>query len=53
MEFEVPKRHTFWPTLSTDMVQQVLWWEKQKRYYGQKKRKKKEKVRAHGMEVLL
>ena len=31
MEFQVPNRHIFRPTLSTDMVQQILWWERQKR----------------------
>ena len=27
MEFEVPKRHILRPTLFTQMVQWVLWWE--------------------------
>ena len=29
MESEVPKRHNLRPTLSTNMVQHVLWWEMQ------------------------
>ena len=29
MKFEVPKRHILRPTLSTNMIQWVLWWEKQ------------------------
>jgi hypothetical protein len=37
MEFEIPKRHILRPTLSTNMVQRVLWWERQKRYYGRKR----------------
>ena len=37
MEFEVPKRYTGRPTLSSDMVGQVLWWERQKRCYGRKR----------------
>ena len=31
MELEVPKRHILRPTLSTNMVEWVLWWERQKR----------------------
>ena len=34
VEFEVPKGHLLRPTLSTDMVQRVLWWERQKGHYG-------------------
>ena len=34
MEFEVLKRPILRSTLSTDMVQRVLWWERQKRYVG-------------------
>ena len=37
MEFEVPTRYFVRPTLSTDMVQQILWWERQKRCYGRKR----------------
>ena len=37
MEFEVPTRYFLRPTLSTDMVQQILWWERQKRCYGRKR----------------
>jgi hypothetical protein len=37
MELEVPKRHMLRPTLSTDMVQWVFWWERQKRYSGKNK----------------
>ena len=37
MKFEVPKRHNLRPTLSTDMVQQVLWWERQKRCSSRKR----------------
>ena len=37
MEFEVPRRHILRPTLSIDMVQQVLWWEWQKRCSGRKR----------------
>ena len=37
MEFEVPKRHISRPTLSTGMIQQVLWWERQRRCYSRKK----------------
>ena len=36
MEFKVPKRHMLRPTLSTNMVQWVFWWERQKMYYGRK-----------------
>ena len=39
MQFEVSKRHLLRPTLSIDMVQQVLRWERQKRCYYRKKRK--------------
>jgi hypothetical protein len=46
MEFEVPKRHILWPTLSTDMVQRVLRWERQNKSCGRK-------GRAHGKEMLL
>ena len=45
MEFEVPKRHTLRPTLSTNMVLCVLRWERQ--CFGGKK------ARAHGKEILL
>ena len=38
MEFEVPKRHILRPTLSTDMVQQILQWERQKRCSHRKRR---------------
>ena len=37
MEFEVPKRHILWPTLSTSMVQRVLWWERQNRSCDRKR----------------
>ena len=37
MTFEAPKRHIFRPTLSTDMVQQVLRWERQKRFSSRKR----------------
>ena len=36
MEFEVPKRCILRPTLSTNMVQHVLWWERQKKCSGRK-----------------
>ena len=34
MKFEILKRHILKPTLSTDMVQRLLWWERHKRRYG-------------------
>jgi hypothetical protein len=37
MEFEVPKRHVIRPTLSNDMVQQILRWEGQKRCSSRKR----------------
>ena len=37
MEFKVPKRHILRPTLSTNMVQHILWWERQDRCYGRKR----------------
>ena len=37
MEFEVPKRHILRPTLSTNMVQQVLRWERQKGWSSRRK----------------
>ena len=37
MEFEVPKRHILRPTLSTNKVKWVLWWDKQKRCFSRKR----------------
>ena len=39
MKFEVFKRHIVMPTLPTNMVHWVLWWERQKRCSGRKKNK--------------
>ena len=50
MEFKVPKRHVLRPTLSTDMVQQVLRWERQKRCSNKKREKK---VGVHGRKMML
>ena len=36
MKFEVHKIHIWRPTLSSDMVQWVLWWERQKMCFGRK-----------------
>ena len=36
MEFKVPKILVLRPTLSTDMAQQILWWERQKRCSSKK-----------------
>jgi hypothetical protein len=47
MEFEVPKRHILRPTLSGNMVQQVLRWEMQKRCSS-----RKSKLRAHGRDKI-
>jgi hypothetical protein len=37
MEFEVSKRHSSRPTLSTDMIQQGVQWEKQKWWFDRKR----------------
>jgi hypothetical protein len=38
MKFEFPKRYFLRPTLSTDIVQWVLWWERQKRCSSRKRK---------------
>ena len=47
MEFEVPNKYNSRPTVPTDMVQQVVWWERQNMCSCRKRQG------AHGREMLL